>query len=608
MPFFNHKLKYLTFIFLFSIMQTWVLPAQANNARVTGNIIDSTTGRPLTAATIEIRQRNNELVSELTSNANGRYESTDLPEGLFTIKVLLNGYRDAEEAGLRLIAGKSVTLNFSLQQLPADIEQVFVVARANTLSGTAPVSATQLNREEIRRAPGTAGDVFRGLNSLPGVTATGEFSDFSVRGRGPRDNLILIDGIPYDRLVHFDESLGEEDDLEGGGRFSIFGQNVIGNAEFQPGGWEAAYGGANGSLLKLNISEGNPETPFASIKVDLAGGELLYDGPSYLFENTSMLVSLRHYNFGWLFDLIGEKDIGTPELSDVIIKSVSRLNEHTTLKLLALYTPEQYTRTAKNVLASTDFNDTIVQKSRQQAGLLGITLENLLGDTARLRNTVYFRAANDENSLGEAFPEFSPEPVTAQNLFIEDPIIRLDETEREAGWRIDYNQVNQFGEFSVGTRLSYLSVDNLRAVSRDYPLFVYDQNDFRTDTAQAYVLLRPDTYNTRLDESAVRAAVYADQSFQVSSIILRPGMRVDHDGLLDTTMISPRFQASWQATTQTRLSLSTGLYYQAPRLLEIAANPANTTLDPERSTQLNLGIEHYFGNDYRMLLETYYQQ
>jgi hypothetical protein len=98
---------------------------------------------------------------------------------------------------------------------------------------------------------------FRALDVLPGVVATGEFSNFSVRGNGPRDNLITVDGIPFDKVVHFDESLGEQEEIDGGGRYSIFAPNVIGAARFSPGGWRASEGGKNGSLLELELAEPN---------------------------------------------------------------------------------------------------------------------------------------------------------------------------------------------------------------------------------------------------------------------------------------------------------------------------------------------------------------
>ena len=242
------------------------------------------------------------------------------------------------------------------------------------------------------------------------------------------------------------------------------------------------------------------------------------------------------------------------------------------------------------------------------AGCLLNALDTLLGDSGRLQNIVYYRSVSDDNSQGEAFPERSPLELTEANLFIEDPIITLNEGETEAGWRLDYSQLNQWGEFAIGSRLSYLTVEYDRAVSRDYPVFVYDSNDYRADPALPYAILTPALYNTVLDESALRAAAYLDQSFDIGTVSVRPGLRLDHDGLLDDTVVSPRLQVNWQATPETRLSLTSGIFYQPPRLLEVAANSANLALKPERSTHIGLGIEHYFSNDYRLLVEAYYQK
>ena len=582
-------------------------PAKAEEGLISGTITDASTSRPLSGVSVQVYAGENEVVSSVSTNSDGNYKSDLLTEGLVTIKVSMQGYRNAEETAYRVISGKTTILDFSLQRLGTSIEEIIVSARASTTSPDSSVASTWLDREQIRRAPGTAGDVFRGLNTLPGVSATGEFSDFTVRGRGPRDNLILIDEIPYDRLVHFDQALGEEDDVKGGGRFSIFGQNVVGEAEFQPGTWQAAYGGANGSLLKLSIAEGNEETPFTSIKADLAGAEILYDGPSYVLENTSVLLSLRHYNFGWLFDIIGEETIGTPKLTDLLFKSTTQINDRSVLKVLALYTPERFRRNAKNVIASENLKDVIIAKSSEDAGLLGITLENLVGATGRLNNIFYYRSADANNTQGEAFPELSPEPVSTETLFIEDPIIRLDEGETEFGWRMDYHQLNALGELSFGSRLSYLTADYTREVLRDYEVFVYDQDDFRTDVSQKYLLYTPALYNARLDESILNASVYGDQSFNFDNISIRPGVRLDYDDLLQVFTISPRLQANWRLSPDTRMSLGGGIYYQQPRLLEVAGNPANLALKPERSTQLSLGLEHYIGSDYRMMVELYQQ-
>ena len=428
-----------------------------------------------------------------------------------------------------------------------------------------------------------------------------------MRGRGPRDNIILIDDIPYDRAVHFDQSLGQEEDIGGGGRFSIFGQNVIGQAEFSPGGWRSDYGGSNGSLLKIGIAEGNRDTPFFSAKIDLAGGELLYDGPSYVFDNTSVLLSMRFYDFGQFFDIIGQEDIGAPELQDFLFRSVTRINPETTLDVIFLYTPEKYRRDVDNVIASPDLEDPTLFRSKQDAGLLGITLGRLVGDTGEWKNIVYYRWAKDNSAQGEAFPLTDSMAPGPGEFFLEEDIVNLGENEKEIGWRSDYSVNNGIGRFAVGLRLSYLDVDFDQFVTRDYPIFEYRTEDFGASEDQQYVLLTPELYDSSYKTDGVRAAGYIEQTFDFDAVTLIAGVRVEHDGFISSTKVSPRLQLSWDLGDRLRLSASAGTYYQAPRFLQIAANETNLDLKFERTAQASAGFEYLLGGDYVLQGEFYYQ-
>src|SRR5690606_25818735 len=138
-----------------------------------------------------------------------------------------------------------------------------VVVQARPIAALASPSSTWLDRDALRDAVGGGADPLLSLDGLPGLASASEFAAFSVRGRGPRDNAIFVDEFPFDKAVHFDATLGEDEDIGGGGRFSIFAPNVISGAEFSPGGWGPAYGGRAGSLLKLEGADGSP-TPSAS--------------------------------------------------------------------------------------------------------------------------------------------------------------------------------------------------------------------------------------------------------------------------------------------------------------------------------------------------------
>ncbi len=64
-------------------------------------------------------------------------------------------------------------------------------------------------------------------------------------------------------------------------------------------------------------------------------------------DNTSLLLSARQFDFSNLFKAIGENDIGTPRLTDVIAKSVTDLNDDHRLELLAIYAGEDNKRTRR---------------------------------------------------------------------------------------------------------------------------------------------------------------------------------------------------------------------------------------------------------------------
>ncbi len=75
------------------------------------------------------------------------------------------------------------------------------------------------------------------------------------------------------------------------------------------------------------IAEGNFASATAGERLDIIGIEADYDGPSYVADNSSLLLSARQFDFSRLFDMIEEQDIDTPRLTDFIAKSVTELND-----------------------------------------------------------------------------------------------------------------------------------------------------------------------------------------------------------------------------------------------------------------------------------------
>ncbi|MET0291587.1 MAG: TonB-dependent receptor [Steroidobacteraceae bacterium] len=582
---------------------------QAAAGAVSGRIVDSATGRAVSSATVRLL-RNEQVQDTAATDASGAFSFDRVPEGVYSVEVEETGYLKAVQADVRVVLRRTASLPFALVRgIGESLSEVVVSARATAGNLRTTPNTVSLDREEIRRSPGSAGDAVRALDVLPGVVSTGEFSSFTVRGNGPRDNLILIDGIPFDRVAHFDESLGEQEAVDGGGRYSIFEQNLIGSARFSPGGWRAAEGGRNGSLLELQLADGNPVSSTAGARVDIIGIEADYDGPSYVADNTSLLLSARRFDFSRLFDLIDEKDIGVQRLTDVIVKSVTELNDEHRLEVLAIHAGEDSTRTVENALASENYEDLGLEASKQDTNLLGVTWRWSPGDVAQWRNAFYYRSTDTTASEGEAYPDLAgPDPTLANTPFRAN-ILHIDERESELGWRSDFSTVlGAGGIFSAGTRVARVDLDFDRRLSGDWTRYVYEASDFRANPAQQYIVLTPGTYDSKLNAAETQIAAYADYAWTRGDFTWTPGLRYERDGFSGKSVAAPRFLLSWQPDAATRLWTGGGVYYQAPRYLDIAADPTNLDLKSERSTQWSLGYSRYLNPDLRFSAEGYFQR
>jgi len=600
-------------LLLMTLLPAAMAEAQTAQGAIEVRILSSETRRPLGGVNVEIRSRDDKT-QRSTSNADGIVRLGELDVGLYSLTASADGLVVALEPSVRVVARRTTPVRLEMRSLStletaaadATIEEVVVVGRAVSADVYGAASGSYLNREELRSAVGAGSDVMRALDGLPGLVSTGDFANFSVRGRGPRDNLIFVDGLPFDKVVHFDQTLGEEEDIGGGGRFSIFAPNSIQGAEFSPGGWSAAYGGRSGSLLKLDVVGGSP-TPSASLRVDIAGFELGYEGPSGFHEDTTLFLTARSFDFGRVFEQIDEEDIGQPELSDFILKTVTEIDANNSFEVLAILAPEDYTRDIDNVLASPNFEDVALLDAEQDLGMLGLTWRRLIGDSGTWTNRVYIRDSDKTSSEGEAFPDLVPEGTPAEDVPVDENIITIREQETEIGWRSDYETRNRFGPFSTGLRVVQTDVDYSTVLRQNWTRYLYESTDPRPD-GQNFIVLTPDDVNSAFQADEINYTAYAEQVFDFGAWDLRTGLRYDRDGFSSESLVSPRLAANWRLNPQLRISATAGVFYQSPRYLARAANPDNFEIENERITHFSIGFERDFGRNWQLLVEPYYQQ
>ena len=558
------------------------------------------TEQPIANVRISIKERETAAIYTVVTNAQGKVVVARLNPGLYAISLEKKGYTPLYEPSIRVVTRKNIKVEFALKE--DSVEVVEVRTQQTNLSGSG--SSIYLNREALRSAVGGA-DPLLSLDGLPGLASESEFASFSVRGRGPRDNLLFVDDFPFDKAVHFDATLGEEEDVGGGGRFSIFAPNVISSAEFSPGGWNAAYGGRTASLLKLDVADGNP-SPSASFRYDLAGVEVGYDGPIGVTDDVTMLISARRLNFGVLFETIDELDIGEPSLRDVIAKSFIPLNDKHSLEVLLIDTYEEYTRDVFNVFASPNIEDAALLDFEQGSDLLGLTLNSLMSNDALWANRLYYRVSDKKSSEGEAYPDLFPEGSPATSFPVREDIITITESEKESGWRSDFEMTNQWGVFSAGLRLTQIELNYKTVLDGNWNRYVYDSDVQRESPEQRYIVLTPENINASTSEKETNYAGYIDQVFEYGDWEFGTGLRWERDGFADESFASPRLSVQWQPNQSIRYFASTGLFRQSPRYLQLAANESND-LKTEKITHGSVGVKYYPSSNWAVLTELYTQ-
>ena len=584
------------------------LPGVAYAGAISVEVVDAVTRRPLAGVTVTVESRSGESRS-MTTGADGSAYLEDLADGFYAFRAEVGGYVPAVEPAVRIIERRTARLRFELRRQAPSVEEVVVLGRARGADPYGSVSERFLARDELRNAPGSGSDVMRALVGLPGVVSSGEFASFSVRGHGPKNNLIFVDGFPFQQVAHFEQTLGKRTDVVYGGRYSIFAPNAVTGAEFSPGGWSAEFGGRKASLLQLELAEGAP-SPVARLRLDLAGVETMYEGPSGFHDNTSMFVQARRFDFGKFFETIEEDDLGSPVSSDLIVKTKTLL-QNGDIEFLTILAPETYERTVQDILAAKKkgegAEDLTLQDDEQDLMLTGVTWRRRFGNDGEWTNRVYFLESDKVSSEGEANHDLVPDGTPADQIPTRERLLTVTEKDSAVGWRSDVTIGNALGRFSAGLHLVNVDLDYSTTLREDWIRFIYESDDPRPPGAN-YIVLQPAEIDSLYRQSETNYAFYGEQVFDWGRASLRTGLRYDYDGFSDESLLSPRIAFNYEFSASLRFSATTGVFYESPRNLARALDPANFGLRNEKLTHVGAGLDFRIGESLDLLVEAYSQR
>ena len=240
---------------------------------ISGYVSDQRNGENIIGVNVYCK----DLKKGVTSNVYGFYSLT-LPKGKYEISFSYIGYKTQE---FILNLDKDITKNISFNLESFTVGEIQVKGKANIVNKT-QTSMIEVPIEQIKTIPALLGevDIIKAIQLLPGVQSSEGTSGFYVRGGGPDQNLILLDGVPVYNASHI------------GGIFSVFNADAVKSVRLTKGGFPARFGGRLSSVLQIDMKEGNSKQLKGDFTLGLVSSKFTLEGP-IIKDKTSFIVSGR---------------------------------------------------------------------------------------------------------------------------------------------------------------------------------------------------------------------------------------------------------------------------------------------------------------------------
>ena len=216
----KNRLLFLSSLFCINLIFGQSLP-QNNSNQIYGFITDSLSGEALIGANVFVEESGKGMATDI----NGYYVLSEIASNEITLIVSYVGYKRFEKkinfVNDNINNKNSINLDIAMDIEAIEIIEIDVSAEEIERLNRIEPSRISLSPRVLKAQPSLAEpDIFRTIQSLPGVLTTSEFSTgLVIRGGNTDQNLILLDGITVYNPSHL------------GGLFSNFIVDAVKDAE-----------------------------------------------------------------------------------------------------------------------------------------------------------------------------------------------------------------------------------------------------------------------------------------------------------------------------------------------------------------------------------------
>jgi hypothetical protein len=530
-------------------------PDPSMAAKVTGTVKDADNGEPLGYVTVQVigtTDRGGSINRGALAGADGSFSLLSVPRGRYLFRATRIGYV-AYQDSLFVTEDAEYRRDLEMSQQPIEVEEIVVTADRFSREKEIQTGFISVEADELAELPGIIeGDPIRSLQLLPGVQAASDISSgLYVRGGGPDQTVVLLDGVPVYNPTH------------AFGFFSTFNADVLDEVNLYKGAYPAKYGGRLGAVLDVNSSAGDRSELSGKAGLSTIAARLTLEGP--VGGGGSWIVGGRRSFLEPLLEALSTEESPLPSyyFYDLNAGLSSAGTERGGLSLRAYL--------------GRDVIDYPLDEDSELNLVWGNTLVN-----------ADYRVPVGESLLGRL--RFS------LSRYASDTGLRLFTTP------IAVN--NRLQDLSVGGDLAWFAGPSHRvtagAIATQYRIFY--QQTFNRDLTLDY---RRGTWE---------AAVFVEDEWTwPDATALRGGVRLRYLDDGQRLLLEPRLSGARPLSPELKLKFGAGVYNQYLQLVTTEGFsagdfyvPIDETAPPSRSWQSVLGLELQPSPEYRLSVEGYY--
>ncbi|MCP4220165.1 MAG: TonB-dependent receptor [bacterium] len=554
-------------LLLFVMLPAFLLPFPARKQGIIkGKIIDGLSKQPLPGVLVDPGA---DKKFKTLSNIRGEFIIRDVPVGNYNINFLLEGFNPIIKTDVIVKSNRITFLTVDYSPTLIVKEQVDVRPAYFKPASEAPVSMKSFTAEEIRRSPGSAGDISRIVSSLASVAQVSDDDNgLAVRGGSPVENGFFIDNIEVPNINHF-PVWGST-----GGPIGLLNGEFIKEVDFYAGGFSSLYGEKLSSVMDIRLREGNRQEMDNQLDLTMAGIGLTSEGPLFGGKG-SWLISYRKSYLDLLVDAIGTGV--SPKFSDLQGKIVVDLNARNILTIMGLGGWDLYKMDKEKALEEGEDSYGSFKSIEYTVGMNWLFLWSNKGysETSLSYTRTNFESAwndNDEDSL--------------------------DSSNNSNDGAVQLRNVNTYN-FNAANRLK---------IGFEYKRLISRQRYFESaDIDELGNPLLPVTRDIKRSFDKLGIFFFHHWTY-LHKFHVKLGFRGDFFSYNKRMEWSPRLSLTYQLSPNSSIYASTGIYHQSLPLQTLLTSPGNKDLKTPTAYHYSLGLTHLLSRDVQLTADVYLKE